>query len=361
MTLGKHILKYRKLKGLSQEELGKLLHVSRQTISKWESNQSSPDIQSCKEMAKIFDISLEEILGEKPKEDKKDHKKQNQRILIIALVSLLGISIIANTLLKKESLDQKTKISELEKRVEILQNQKDEDQQNVVITNEETSDLYSYLDYKLSNIKEYSYDLNIDLIPKKYQENTKVQIMMKTKKENYYDLQRQDNHFSGILHLPIEKVKNIQLIINNNGEIETQEIYLGLDFDDYLNDDCSGGLSLENYKEGKMKITFGGQIKKEASFNVNDKEYTLKRNVKYQDVKATIYINKKKKKTILLKQINKDNEWIEFENQYTYKGLKKGDQVLVKYSYKDENGELKKTKTKATLIGSYNEYYFSWE
>ena len=59
MTLGEHILKYRKLKGLSQEELGKLLHVSRQTISKWESNQSSPDIQSCKEMAKIFDISLQ--------------------------------------------------------------------------------------------------------------------------------------------------------------------------------------------------------------------------------------------------------------------------------------------------------------
>lgn len=354
MTLGESILKYRKIKGLSQEELGKLLHVSRQTISKWESNQSTPDIQSCKEMAKIFDISLEELLDEKPKQT----KKQNQKyiMIIVVLVALVLISVIANAILKKESSDQKTKISELEKRVEILQNQKD-----VVITNEEDTDLYSYLDYSLSNIKEYSYDLNIDLIPKKYQENTKVQIMMKTKKENYYDLQRQDNHFSGILHLPIEKIKNIQLIINNNGEIETQEIYLGLDFDDYLNDDCSGGLSLENYKEGKMKITFGGQIKKEASLNVNDKEYALKRNVEYQDVQATIYINKKKKKTILLKQINKDNEWIEFENQYIYKGLKKGDQVLVKFFYKDENGEQKKTKTKATLIGSYNEYYFSWE
>lgn len=354
MTLGESILKYRKIKGLSQEELGKLLHVSRQTISKWESNQSTPDIQSCKEMAKIFDISLEELLDEKPKQT----KKQNQKyiMIIVVLVALVLISVIANAILKKESSDQKTKISELEKRVEILQNQKD-----VVITNEEDTDLYSYLDYSLSNIKEYSYDLNIDLIPKKYQENTKVQIMLKTKKENYYDLQRQDNHFSGILHLPIEKVKNIQLIINNNGEIETQEIYLGLDFDNYLNDDCSGGLSLENYKEGRMKITFGGQIKKEASLNVNDKEYALKRNVEYQDVQATIYINKKKKKTILLKQINKDNEWIEFENQYTYKGLKKGDQVLIKYFYKDENGEQKKTKTKATLIGSYNEYYFSWE
>ena len=357
MTLGESILKYRKINGLSQEELGKLLHVSRQTISKWESNQSTPDIQSCKEMAKIFDISLEELLDEKPKQT----KKQNQKyiIIIIILVALVLISVIANAILKKESSDQKTKISELEKRVEILQNQKDENQKNIVITNDETPDLYSYLDYSLSNIKEYSYDLNIDLIPKKCQENTKVQIMMKTKKENYYDLQRQDNHFSGMLHLPIEKVKNVQLIINNNGEIETQEIYLGLDFEDYLNDDCSGGLSLENYKEGKMKITFGGQIKKEASLNVNDKEYALKRNVEYQDVQATIYINKKK--TILLKQINKDNEWIEFENQYIYKGLKKGDQVLVKYFYKDENGKQKKIKTKATLIGSYNEYYFSWE
>ena len=45
MTLGERIQKYRKMKGLSQEELGKLLHISRQTISKWESNLSSPDIQ----------------------------------------------------------------------------------------------------------------------------------------------------------------------------------------------------------------------------------------------------------------------------------------------------------------------------
>ena len=36
MTLGERIQKYRKMKGLSQEELGKLPHISRQTISKWE-------------------------------------------------------------------------------------------------------------------------------------------------------------------------------------------------------------------------------------------------------------------------------------------------------------------------------------
>lgn len=62
MTLGERIQKYRKMKGLSQEE-----HISRQTISKWESNQSSPDIQSCKAMADVFGISLEELLDERKK------------------------------------------------------------------------------------------------------------------------------------------------------------------------------------------------------------------------------------------------------------------------------------------------------
>lgn len=59
MTLGERIQKYRKMKGLP--------HISRQTISKWESNLSSPDIQSCKAMADVFGISLEELLDESKK------------------------------------------------------------------------------------------------------------------------------------------------------------------------------------------------------------------------------------------------------------------------------------------------------
>lgn len=37
------------------------------------------------------------------------------------------------------------------------------------------------------------------------------------------------------------------------------------------------------------------------------------------------------------------------------------DQVLIKYFYKDENGEQKNIKTKGKVLHSYNEYYFSWE
>ena len=43
MSLGERLLDLRKKKGLSQEEIAGLLDVSRQTVSKWETDQSTPD------------------------------------------------------------------------------------------------------------------------------------------------------------------------------------------------------------------------------------------------------------------------------------------------------------------------------
>ena len=43
MSLGEKLLSLRKKKGLSQEEVADLLHVTRQTVSKWETDQSTPD------------------------------------------------------------------------------------------------------------------------------------------------------------------------------------------------------------------------------------------------------------------------------------------------------------------------------
>ena len=50
--------KYRKQKGLSQEELAFRLGVSRQSVSKWESGQSTPELERIIEIADLFGISL---------------------------------------------------------------------------------------------------------------------------------------------------------------------------------------------------------------------------------------------------------------------------------------------------------------
>lgn len=63
MTLGEKINYYRKQLGLSQEELGQKLLVSRQTISLWEKGQTVPTIDNLIRLKEIFGITVDELLG----------------------------------------------------------------------------------------------------------------------------------------------------------------------------------------------------------------------------------------------------------------------------------------------------------
>ncbi len=60
--IGENISILRKKAGLSQEALAEKLDVSRQTVAKWESGESIPDVLRCDAMAELFDTSLEELL-----------------------------------------------------------------------------------------------------------------------------------------------------------------------------------------------------------------------------------------------------------------------------------------------------------
>ena len=61
MEIGNKILELRKKENLSQEQLAEKMNVTRQTISKWELNETTPDIRQAKELSKIFRISLDEL------------------------------------------------------------------------------------------------------------------------------------------------------------------------------------------------------------------------------------------------------------------------------------------------------------
>ena len=61
MDLGSKILGYRKKAGLSQEELGYKLNVTRQSVSLWETNQAQPSLENLIALSKIFNISLDEL------------------------------------------------------------------------------------------------------------------------------------------------------------------------------------------------------------------------------------------------------------------------------------------------------------
>lgn len=73
MEYGKKLYELRKQKSISQEEVANKLGVSRQSVSLWETNQASPSMENLISFAKLFNISLDELVG--LKENKKTVNK----------------------------------------------------------------------------------------------------------------------------------------------------------------------------------------------------------------------------------------------------------------------------------------------
>lgn len=73
MEFNNRLYQLRKQKGLSQEELASRLNVSRQTVSKWEIGDSTPDMEKLAAISDLFEVSLDElILGKQPQVTKQE-------------------------------------------------------------------------------------------------------------------------------------------------------------------------------------------------------------------------------------------------------------------------------------------------
>ncbi len=68
MEFNNKLYELRKQKGFSQEELANRLNVSRQTVSKWEVGDSTPDMEKLVAMSDLFGISLDELVLDKSPE-----------------------------------------------------------------------------------------------------------------------------------------------------------------------------------------------------------------------------------------------------------------------------------------------------
>ena len=91
MSIGKRIAALRREKGLKQDELAGMLSVSPQAVSKWENDQTCPDISLLPELSKILGVTVDELLtGRKeteplvtlvPEESRKDIADMMLRIV----------------------------------------------------------------------------------------------------------------------------------------------------------------------------------------------------------------------------------------------------------------------------------------
>ncbi len=101
MKFSEKLIKLRKSNGLSQEEFGNKINVSRQAVSKWESEQSSPEIDKIKEISKVFNVSTDYLLNDDIDEFQKTIKKPKNFKKIILIVFLIVLSVYLLTVIYK--------------------------------------------------------------------------------------------------------------------------------------------------------------------------------------------------------------------------------------------------------------------
>ena len=92
MTIGKRIAALRREKNLKQDDFAQMLEVSPQAVSKWENDQTCPDISLLPKLAKILGVSVDELLSGKqelqpvvtlvPEDQRKDIKDMMLRIVV---------------------------------------------------------------------------------------------------------------------------------------------------------------------------------------------------------------------------------------------------------------------------------------
>lgn len=194
----------------------------------------------------------------------------------------------------------------------------------------DTNSICSYFRGYISDIKKDSYNINVDLILRNYQDNTIAQGIFKTDKDTYtLFLNKEEDPFNGTINLPIQTLQSTQLISQTNGETNSEVLDIDVNFENYLDEDASGGIMLESYNEKKNKGDFT------LSFSGN----------------------KIKKDEIYLW----DKEYIEFEKAYTCKNIKKEDTVMVEYTYTNEMGIKKKQEVTAQLKKNCQGYYLVWK
>lgn len=92
MSLGTKIKKLRTEKNLTQKDLSDQLHVTFQTVSKWEKDENEPDISTLRELAKLFNCSLDFLLSENLEED----NKPSEPVIIEKEVPVIKETIIVH-------------------------------------------------------------------------------------------------------------------------------------------------------------------------------------------------------------------------------------------------------------------------
>lgn len=243
MTVGQKIAELRKLNHYSQEELGRKMNVSRQTISKWETDLSLPDIEHIIELSQIFQVTLNELLQvnedkiinhdelqalfnqmlviqDNYENERQTRKKQKRVIFICILVFIIGLCCAIALLF--------TKMKHINQQIGNLSSNLSESMNDLGTAIKKSDSLLSDFSYQIEeiNLKENKVKLFLKVALKDTSNDTHVQFQIVTSDAQNYILET-NNENSGFVYdgyIPICNISQFNVVIKNGNQVQNQLI-----------------------------------------------------------------------------------------------------------------------------------------
>ena len=222
MTLGEKIYRLRTDRNMTQEQLAEKLGVTRQSISKWEGDLVKPEIEKLKAMAKLFEVSLDDLIsdeaadnkdkGKRATESSPDKKAKLNKIVITVIACLLIIAMTV-TIIVMINLSQRVRTLEMQSRTYITDGDEESDKDTY----------FSELEWRVADVDEENMtaDIYITAQPKNYNDDTRLTAVaaFKDGKTCTGRLENDNGRFTGSVSVPInaEFIK-MSISIDNNGE-----------------------------------------------------------------------------------------------------------------------------------------------
>ena len=227
MTLGEKIYRLRTDRNLTQEQLAEKLGVTRQSISKWEGDLVKPEIEKLKAMAKLFEISLDDLISDEASDDKDKektmaesslNKKEKLNRIIITVIACLLIIAMTVTIVVMINLSKRVRYLELHRDVYIGEEEKSDE------------DIYfSELEWKVADVdkENMTADIHITAQPKNYSDNTKLTAVaaFRDGKTCTGRLKNDNGRFTGNVSVSIN-AEFIKMSINIDNDGEKQMVSL---------------------------------------------------------------------------------------------------------------------------------------
>ena len=240
MKFDENLRAFRKQKEFSQEYLAEKMNVSRQTISKWENGTAMPDLKKLTDLASLFDVSMDELLGtsapdyktsvsdnaelENLKQAFDEYKAKNKKTTIIfgAVSTVLVVALIFTTVNLSNSIaNLQSRVNSLPSGQVIYQNDGDDD-----------SSILCDVDCFVSKVDKENPDkveMTFTYAPKTYVKGTSVKFVVtdalkSTDPQTTFEAELSGNSFCAVIPIKMSGSNTVNISVDDGTNVTSEQM-----------------------------------------------------------------------------------------------------------------------------------------